>query len=181
MSAIPAQVARRYAKALMEIGSEGGGSDALVQEISSIAAAYESSAEMRSALANPLIPHEAKKALLTEIADRLSLGPVAKHTVLLLNDRRRIAALPAIGRVLRELTDAKKGLVRAEVLTAKPLSAEYVEKLRLSLERRTGKKIAVDLREDPTLIAGVVARIGDTIYDGSLRGRLNEIRTQLTN
>lgn len=178
---IPGQVARRYAKALMELGTEENRADALVEEMSNAAAAYEASADLRNALANPLVAYEAKKAVLLEIAEKLQLGNVAKHTILILNDRRRMAALPGIARVLRELNDAKKGLVRAEVISAKPLSADYLEKLRVSLERRTGKKIAIDQRVDETLIAGVIARIGDTIYDGSLKGRLNEIRTQLTN
>jgi len=177
---IQGQVARRYAKALLELGTEENRIDALVEEMSNVAAAYETSAELRSALANPLVAYDAKKAVLLELVEKLSLGTVAKHTILMLNDRRRMSALPSIARALRELNDAKKGLVRAEVLSAKPLSPDYVEKLRQSLERRTGKKIAVDHRVDESLIAGVIARIGDTVYDGSLKGRLNEIRTQLT-
>ena len=175
------QVARRYAKALMELGTEGGNLEGLVAEISSAAAAYDSSAELRSALDNPLVTHAAKKAVLTEVCEKLALAPVAKNTILLLNDRRRMRQLPSIARAMREMFDAKKGLVRADVITARPLSPDYVEKLRVALERRTGKKIVMDVREDATLIAGVVARIGDTVFDGSLRGRLNEISQQLLN
>jgi F-type H+-transporting ATPase subunit delta len=178
---IPGQIARRYAKALMELGTESGQLDALVDEISRVAAAYDESSDLRHAIDNPLVTYDAKKAVLAEICDRLAVGPVAKNTIMLLNDRRRMRALPGIARALRELFDAKKGLVRAEVVSAKPLSADYVEKLRQSLERRTGKKIVLEQRQDASLIAGVIARIGDTVYDGSLRGRLHELHTQLTN
>ena len=87
---IPGQVARRYAKALLELGTEENRADALVEEMSNVAAAYEASADLRNALANPLVGYDAKKAVLLEIAEKLQLGNVAKHTILILNDRRRM-------------------------------------------------------------------------------------------
>lgn len=176
---VPAAVAQRYAKALFHLGEETGQLEALVGELGRAGLAYEDSAELRAALENPLVPHAAKKGILTEVAQRLSLGASAKNTLLLLSDRRRLRALPAIVRELRILSDKKRGVVRALVSTAKPLGSAYLDRLKVQLEKMTGKKVELDVTEDPSLLAGVVTRIGDRIYDGSLRSRLRELHAQL--
>jgi F-type H+-transporting ATPase subunit delta len=90
-----------------------------------------------------------------------------------------MATLPYVARFLRELADARKGVVRAEVTTAAPLSEAYYGRLQAQLEKMTGKKVVVDRKTDPLLIAGVVTRIGDRILDGSLRTRLQSIKDSL--
>ena len=172
---IGANVARRYAKALLEIGSETGTLAALVDEVHSVAEVYASSKELQRALDNPLVAHDAKKAILADLADRAGVSAVTKNTLLLLGDRRRLHALPAIAQLLREMSDAKQGILRAEVTTAVPLSDAYYQKLQAQLEKLTGQKVAIDKVEDPSILAGVVARIGDRVYDGSLRSRLTEL------
>ena len=176
---VPAAVAQRYAKALFHLGEEAGQLDGLVGELGRAAATYEASAELRGALENPLVPHAAKKGILGEVAERLSLSPSAKNTLLLLSDRRRLRALPAIMRELRILSDKKRGVVRALVTTAKPLTSAYLDRLKVQLEKMTGNKVELDVSEDPSLLAGVVTRIGDRIYDGSLLSRLREMHAQL--
>jgi F-type H+-transporting ATPase subunit delta len=87
--------------------------------------------------------------------------------------------LPAVAQLLREMSDKKDGVLRAEVITAAPLSEDYYVRLKSQLERMTGKQVVVDRREDPSLIAGVVTRIGDMVIDGSLRTRLRELENAL--
>ncbi len=176
---VPAAVAQRYAKALFALGEESNQLDGLVAELTRAAEAYDASAELRGTLENPLVPHAAKIAILGDVAQRLSLGASAKNTLLLLSDRRRMRALPAIVRELRVLSDKKRGVLRAQVTSAKPLTPAYLDRLKVQLEKMTGKKVEIDLTEDPELLAGVVARIGDRVYDGSLRSRLREMRAQL--
>jgi F-type H+-transporting ATPase subunit delta len=176
---IGSNVARRYAKAILELGSERGKLDALVNEMSDAAAAYKSSPELRAALENPLVALDAKKAILDELSQRLGLSPTAHHALRLLGDRRRLRALPAIAQLLRELNDAKRGVVRAEVITAVRLSDGYYQRLQTELEKMTGKKVVLDTREDATILAGVITRIGDMVVDGSLRSRLQEMKTAL--
>jgi F-type H+-transporting ATPase subunit delta len=176
---IALNVARRYAKALVEIGVETGSLDALTDELARASEAYESSSELRQALENPLIPHSAKKAIVSELGDGLGLGVISKNTLQLLVDRRRMRVLPGIAQVMKEMHDLKKGVLRAEVISAAPLSDGYYEKLHAQLEKLTGKKVALDKRTDPLLIAGVVTRIGDTVYDGSVLARLREMRQAL--
>jgi F-type H+-transporting ATPase subunit delta len=176
---IPSQVARRYARAILEIGIETGALDALVNEFSRAADAYASSADLRTALENPLIAIAAKRAIVVEVAERLGFSPIARNTLQLLVDRRRMRALPGIAQRLREFGDERRGVLRAEVTTAAPLGNSYYAQLQAQLERLTGKKVVIDRREDPGLIGGVVTRIGDTVYDGSLRTRLHELKHAL--
>ncbi len=173
---IPGVIAKRYATALLELGGEANQLDALVDEIARAAEAYDSSAELQSAFENPLIPHGAKKLILGDVVERLGLGQTSRSFLGLLVDRRRIRALPAISTRLREMADLRRGLTRAEVLTAMPLPEEYFEKLQRELERITGRKVALDRKLDPSLICGVVVRIGDTVYDGSLVARLKQLK-----
>ena len=173
---IPGVIAKRYATALLELGGEAGQLDALVEEIARAAEAYEASSELRNAFENPLIPLPAKKAILGDVAERLNLGTTSRSFLGLLVDRRRIRALPPIAKRLREMADLRRGISRAEVLTAMPLPEEYFEKLQRELERITGRKVALDRKLDPTLICGVLVRIGDTVYDGSLIARLKQLK-----
>lgn len=179
---IPGVIARRYATALLELGSETNQLDALVDELQRTAQAFELSAELRTALADPLIPVQAKHEIIREVATLLTLGQVTKNALALLVDRRRIKALPAIAQELRTMADDKRGILRAEVLTAMPLPEEYFTQLQQQLERVTGRRIALDRKLDPSLISGVVARVGDTVYDGSLIARLRKMKeTMLPN
>ena len=176
---IPGVIAKRYATALLELGAEAGDLDAVVTQIGRAAELYEGSAELRNAFDDPLVNAASKKAILAELAERLGLDATAKNALSLILERRRIRALPAIAQRLREMADAKRGIVRAEVQTAMPLPEEYFEKLQRELERITGQRVALDPRQDPSILAGVVVRIGDSVYDGSLRARLEQLKTAL--
>ena len=178
---IPGVIAKRYATALLEIGAETGQLEALVAEIERAAEAYEASSELRAAFDNPLVPAAAKKAILGDVMERLSVGTTTKHAVALLLDRRRIRARPQISQRLREMAELRRGVVRAEVMTALPLPEEYFEKLQRELERITGRKVALDRKLDASLICGVVVRVGDTVYDGSVIARLKQLTDSMVN
>jgi F-type H+-transporting ATPase subunit delta len=173
-------VARRYAQALLELGVEQGELERIVDEITSFAQSWEASADLRNAIQNPLVAHAAKKAVIGELADRFGATPTVRDALMLLVDRRRTGALPYIAQTLRELADARKGVLRAEVTTAVPLGEAYYARLEAQLQRMTGKRVVLDRRTDATLIAGVVTRIGDRIIDGSLRTRLHSLRDAIT-
>jgi F-type H+-transporting ATPase subunit delta len=174
---IGSELGRRYARAVAELARESGSLDRVTSEFNDLAGAYEASRELRDALQNPLVALDAKRAIVRDLC--ASSSDITKHTALLLIDRRRVNALPDIARSLSEIRDADKGMLRAEVISGRPLKADYAEKLQRELERITGKKVALDQRVDPTLLAGVVARIGDTVIDGSLRARLDQAKTQM--
>ena len=172
-------IAGRYAQALFDIGVETGKLKTIVDEISSFADAYVSSPELRAAVGNPLISLSNRDGLLRELSNRMGLGDVSRSTIRLLASRNRLMALPAIARTLRRMNDDKDGVVRAVVVSAKVLSESYAQRLRGALEQMTGKRVLLTREVDPSLIAGVVTRVGDTVIDGSLRARLNELRDRL--
>jgi F-type H+-transporting ATPase subunit delta len=176
---IATNVARRYARALFELGNDSGSLASVVSEVTALASAYDESVELRTVLDNPLVAHAAKRAILVELADKSQVSTIVKNALLLLGDRRRLHTLAAIAQLLKEMGDAKDGVLRAEVTTAARLPESYYERLKAQLEKMTGKRIVIDRREDPTLIAGVVTRIGDMVIDGSLRSRLDELANSL--
>lgn len=173
-------VARRYAQALLELGAEQGELDRVVLEMATLSDAWEASADLRNAIENPLVAHAAKQAVVGALADKIGATATVRHILLLLVDRRRAKALPYIAQMVRQLADARKGVVRAEVTTAAPLSDAYYGRLQSQLEKMTGKRVVIDRRTDASLIAGVVTRIGDRIIDGSLRTRLQSLRDAAT-
>ena len=176
---IAAHVSRRYARALLELGTEGGNLDALVDEVSRMAAAWNESADLRAVVETPTVGVDVKKSILREVTAKLALGPVTSSTVMLLTDRRRLRLIGEIAQFLREMNDAKKGLVRAEVTTAVPLSEAFYSRLKEQLERLTGKHVALDKKHDPAILGGVVARIGDQVFDSSIRTRLQSLKNAL--
>ena len=169
---IAPHISRRYAKALLELGVESASEGTLVADFGKIAAAYVGSEELRRALANPLVTPASKKGIIGDLAAALSLSPLARTALLLLADRRRLALLPDIAQLLTEMSDVRIGVIHAEVTTAIVMSDAYYEKVRLTLEKLMGRKVVLDKKTDPTIIAGIVTRIGDRILDGSIRSRL---------
>jgi F-type H+-transporting ATPase subunit delta len=176
---IGSEVGKRYARAIAELAREGGMLDAVTNEFSDLASAYSGSDELRDALDNPLVALDAKRNILRDLCTQIQTSELTRNTALLLGDRRRVRVLPQIALALREIRDKEKGLVRAEVVSGRALKPDYAEKLQRELERITGKKIVLEQRIDPSLLAGVVARIGDTVFDGSLRARLDQAKIQM--
>ncbi|WP_437335197.1 ATP synthase F1 subunit delta [Sorangium sp. So ce394] len=172
-------VARRYGRAIFEIGKETGTLAALAREIGDASATYAASEELRLVLDNPLIPEAQREELLREIGARAGFSEVTKNTLLLLARRRRLAALPEISRQLALLVDQEQNVARAVVTSAGPLTSDYLDRLRAELERATGRKISITHKQDPSLIAGVVTQIDDQVIDGSLRTRLSAFRENL--
>lgn len=172
-------IARRWARAVFELGKEGNALARLNADINAFADAYAGSADLKAVLDNPLVAHGTREAIIGEVAERMGLSETAKGTLRLLAQKRRLGALPAIARQLARFTDEDQNVVRAEVTSAGPLSEDYLSKLRGELEKATGKKVVVTLKLDKSLIGGVVTRIGDRVIDGSVRTRLATFRESL--
>ena len=178
---IAGSIARRYAKALLLIGIDGRNYDALAAELESIARTVDGSLDLHLVRTNPVFPLSQRRAVLDEIVKRLGLQPVMRNFVMLLLDRNRVGALPSIAREYRKLVDAEAGRVRAVITSARPLSLDQEDRIKAALEKRTGKTVLVETRQDPALLGGVVAAIGDLVYDGSVRNQLAQLREQLLN
>jgi F-type H+-transporting ATPase subunit delta len=176
---IDSAVIERYARAIFELGVESGQLSGLTQEIGRFAAAYEDSRELRVALENTLVPEEERDRVLKDMATRLAVGETGTNAVRLLAQRRRAAALPGIAKRLGGMADEKAGVLRAQVSSAVPLSEDFYQKLAQKLEQRLGKKVVIERVTDASLIAGIVTKIGDNTIDGSLKGRLAALQSQL--
>jgi F-type H+-transporting ATPase subunit delta len=173
------QLADRYARAIFELGVETNQVKALTEQMQLIAEVYSESHDLRVVLESPLVEESKREAVLKDIAARLQLGELATNSLRVLAVRRRLRALPDIARRLASLSDEKAGIVRATVISAVPLSEAHYQALSAELERAIQKKIVLERQHDPSLIAGVVTRIGDKTIDGSLKGRLAELESQL--
>jgi F-type H+-transporting ATPase subunit delta len=172
-------IARRYATALFTIGEENNNLLGVLKNVQSLAEAFEVSDEIREVLANPLIRMDTRRGILKEIAARLGVQEVVRNFLNLLFDKSRIDMLPDIARELNALTDEKLGRVRAEVTSAVALDDEVVASLKSALERITGKAVVMRTREDPRLLGGMVTRVKDVMFDGSLRHYLDTLRENM--
>jgi F-type H+-transporting ATPase subunit delta len=131
-------------------------------------------------LTNPALRRADRKKVLEGIMMRLGVNPTTRNVVFLLLDRERVGALPDIAREVDAMIEAKGGRVTAEVVSAKPLDAGQLTQITLALEKLSGKKVDVTKREDASLLGGVIAKVGDVVYDGSLRTQLRNLRDELT-
>jgi F-type H+-transporting ATPase subunit delta len=181
MAVMGGSVARRYARALFDIGVAKGNFEPLGQELDALAAVYASSAELRQTLENPVFRASQKRAILEKVLPSVAPTRLLQTFALLLLERGRIPALPLIARVYQEMTDAQLGRVRATVTSARPLDLVTQAEIQRALERRTGKKVLMKTDVDPTLVGGVVARVGSLVLDGSLRTRLATLESRLLN
>jgi F-type H+-transporting ATPase subunit delta len=123
---------------------------------------------------------EKRMALVTTIADQLGLTPQVKKLLVMLTERQGLELVPDLVEAYRERLLDHLNIVRGEVATAAPLSPEKTKALQDRLSQATGKNVELSVRVDPSLIGGVVARIGSTVYDGSVRTQLKRLRAELT-
>ena len=176
---VTGSLARRYAKALLSLGIEQQTYDALGKELDRLASAYHASPDLQNALTNPSFPLEKRRLVLDELARRLGLSKVVRNFVMLLLDKGRISALPDIARVYRTLVDEHAQRVRATVTSARPLDPVLETRLKTALEKQSGKTVILEKKEDPSIVGGLVTQLGDTVYDGSVRTQLQQLREQL--
>ncbi|MBN2192236.1 MAG: ATP synthase F1 subunit delta [Polyangiaceae bacterium] len=174
-----AAVGERYARALSELAAESGQLEAATRQVAALAELYATSSDLRSVLDNPIVPEAKRKAVLDAIVQRLGLSAVVRDTVRLLARRRRLAVLPDLARSLQRLADERSGVARVVVTSATPLSEGDAQRLVQVLEGGARRRVVLERRLDPTLIAGVITRIGDKVIDGSLRGRLDALERRL--
>ncbi len=175
-------IAARYAEALTEVVTAAGSPvrpQDSVNEIRAFVSTLASSNELYIALTSPAIPASRKKAVIGRIADDLQLSGIIRNFLFVVTSHRRIAALAEILQLLEEKLDERLGFVRAEVASARELSAGQRAALTQTLEHLSGKRVRLRFQIEESLIGGVVARIGSTVYDGSVRGQLQLLERSL--
>ncbi|MGH2406780.1 MAG: F0F1 ATP synthase subunit delta [Candidatus Limnocylindrales bacterium] len=169
--------ARRYADAAFEIAQRDGTLDTWRRELAAAAEALPE-ARVAGALANPATPLAAREQLLRAAISKMVSRPVLNLTLLLLR-RGRIDLLPRVTEEYVRLDDLRQGLVRATATSAAPLGPGEVRALTARLETITGGRVDLSTSVDPSLLGGLVVRLGDRLIDGSVRGRLERLRGRL--
>ncbi|MDQ3031493.1 MAG: ATP synthase F1 subunit delta [Myxococcota bacterium] len=176
---IASGVAKRYAKALFELASEQGQIDQVGRALDGVANALAQSDELWAVVENPKYLPDVKRKVIRAVAERVSAPPMVANVLMMLTDRRRLRHLRAIADVYQTMAEDAAGRLRAEVVSASVLPEAYYRELEAALSEVTGRKVTLVRRTDPSLIGGVVAKVGDTVFDGSIRNRLRDIRHQL--
>ncbi len=169
----------QYANALADIAVAQGAAEPVQKQLNDFGAAYADSAELRNFLSSPAATREAKHGVIEKITARMGASKILRNFLFIIADRQRMHALPEIIAAFREVIRQRQGIAEAEISSAVELSATQKTEFKKTLERLTGKRVEPKYSLDPALLGGAVVRIGDTIYDGSLRNRLNDLRARL--
>ena len=171
-------VASRYASALADVVTVPGSAlrpEDAVGQLRSFENTLRGSSDLHNVLDTPAVPGSRKKAVVGRIADLLGISRLVRNFLFVLIDHRRIASLPEIIQSFEEIVDQRMGYARVEIASARQLTHEQTSYLLQRLEGLLGKLIRIHYRVDESLIGGVVARIGSTVYDGSVRGQLKSL------
>lgn len=172
-------IARRYAKALLIIGEEDGQAEAYREELNGVARLLSENKALDLAITNPLYDMESRRKVLSTTLQKMNLSELMCSFLLLLFDKGRIGFIDSINTYYQKLADELKGVARAELVSASALSDASVDKIKRSLADMTGKDIILNISEDPGLIGGVVAKIGDLVLDGSIKTQLMNMKESL--
>jgi F-type H+-transporting ATPase subunit delta len=178
-------IARRYARALLDVSSDPAAgatqADAVAEQLGGLVRAFTGHKDLTDVMLNPAFPRSARARVVEAVikSGGPGLSPVVGNLLRLLVDRNRLSQLPDIARVYRDLADARAGRLRGELVTAAPLGKDVVQRLEQSLEKATQRDVVLEPRVDPSVIGGVAAQVGGTLYDGTLRTQLEELRRTL--
>lgn len=169
----------QYANALADVALQQGAAEPVLKQLNDFAGAYAESAELRNFLASPAVTTKEKHAVTEKLSARLGASKILRNFLFLVIDHRRTLMIPELSEAFQAVIRERQGVAEAVVTSAVELSAAQKKTLGQSLEKKTGKKIEAQYAVDAKLLGGVVVRIGDTVYDGSLQHRLNEMRAKL--
>ncbi|NJD61658.1 MAG: ATP synthase F1 subunit delta [Deltaproteobacteria bacterium] len=172
-------LARRYARALLDIGREEGQVRRVLSEVERFAGLLDDVPVLREVLEASHVNRRDKQAALEGTVSQAGFLPVTMNFLRLLVDKRRMNILPQILTELRRMVEELEGVERVEVISAAPLPETQREFLRSVLSLRTGKRIELEEKMDPAVLGGMVVKLGSTVYDGSVRTQLVQIRENL--
>lgn len=172
-------IAKRYAKALVDLGASEGAVDRFHAALSGVEAVFRANPELVAVLANPAYGLDAKREILKDIIVKLDVPATVANFLLLLQERNRLPVLGQIMLAYGALADEMSGVVRAKVTSAASLGDAQVDGIRAALAKMTGKQVHVTVAVDQSLIGGVVTQVGDKVFDGSVKTQLARIEDTL--
>lgn len=168
-------IARRYASALADVVIERREEREVQNEIDFWASMIDSSPQLKEVFANPTVAYDQKRNLLEELISRTSVRETTTSFLRVLLRNQRLAQLPEIAERFSQILDERAGVVAAEITTARPIPEELKKTLHDTLASATGRTVRLTFATDETIIGGLVARIGSTIFDGSVENHLERL------
>jgi F-type H+-transporting ATPase subunit delta len=172
-------VAQRYARSLFELAQGEGSADTAAEELSTLAKALQEIPEFRAFTASPIITAQQQINALKTLLPKLGAQSLTSNFVQLLAQNRRLHLLGETIIAYGQLLDKSKGLMKAEVISAEPLSAAQTQALKDALKSTTGKDVAIDAHIDQSLIGGLIVRLGSRMVDTSLKTKLSTLKVAL--
>lgn len=172
-------VARRYAAALASVATARGEAQEVQEELTEWARMMQSNEQLLEVFRNPTIPYEQKRKVLNTLIARTHVRPTTANFLQLLLQNHRLPDLNEINKRFAKVLDERSGVVWAEVTTARSVTESSQDALRAKLAAITGKRVRLTFTTDEELIGGIVTRIGSTIYDGSVRNQLHQVKERL--
>lgn len=172
-------LARRYAKALFSLGKEQGKYESYNDALSAIAALYEESPEIGDSLTNPLYPLEARQKVMARIGEAVSADKMLAAFLNLLVEKHRAGILPDIAQEMQIMVDREQGISHGSVVSAVELDTALLGKIQETLEKITGNKVTLETGVDPSIIGGIIAKVGDLVLDGSIKTQLNGLKESI--
>ena len=172
-------IARRYAVALADVVSSRGDAQGVREELSAWEEMMRTNAQLLEVFRHPTIAYEQKQRVANALIERTRVRPTTANFLRVLLQNHRLADLGEINKYFAQELDRRSGIVTARVTTARTVGTEAQESLRAKLGAMTGSKVRLEFDVDEELIGGVVTRIGSTVYDGSVRGQLQQIKQKM--
>ena len=172
-------VAKRYAKALVEVAAASHELEEVRQDLRAIADLLREHRDLRQFVSNPSVSCRDAGDVFRDVAAAMKVRPLTATFLQILLEGGRLAGLEAILRAYELLVDERLGRVKAVVTSAAPLEADAQDRLRRRLGDVTGKDVYLELRQDPALLGGVVTQIGSRVFDGSLKTQLARLRDEM--
>ncbi len=173
------KLATRYARALLQALPDDASAEAAGAFLQALSEAFRTSKDLRDVALNPAIPKAAVRSALDKIAETHGASRLVRNFLSVLVERSRAGLIPTIAELFTLEKEAAQGIVRARVQAASGLAPDLEARLKLALERLTGKEVRVTLEVEPALIGGAVATVGSVVYDGSLRTQLARLRHKM--
>jgi len=169
-------VAGSYASALFDLALETGSLDQVERDLASYTALLDESADLRRLVTSPVFSSNDQVNAISAVLDRAEIGGLVANTIRVAARNRRLFATPGIVKAFGELLAKHRGEVAAEVTSAEPLSEAHVADLKTALRDSLGKDVALQTHVDPSLIGGLILKVGSRMIDGSLRTKLNSLK-----
>ncbi len=172
-------LARRYAKALFAVGKEDGKLDDYSVALQGMAGLYDSDSGLEDALTNPLYPLDVREKVMEGVVASIGVDKIMSNFLNLLVEKKRADVLPDIAEEFQIMVDEEKNISHGSVVSAVELSKELQAKVQATLEKLTGKTVELTTSVDPSIIGGVIAKVGDLELDGSIRTQLASLKDSI--